>query len=180
MTLFHVPCHVRPSAGAALAAAILLMVGQPGARAQQSVSPIELNQTLLDRWLVVMPKVVKLNTSSDAPQTDDTLRPHLEKICMEAGFDSYDQCGEVIGYVGLIVSACDRRTRSFRDPIVMMRRQIARIEADARLSPADKDNATAELTQIVTRFPSNLPEAHLRLVTANRDRIFAVLAASSE
>jgi hypothetical protein len=179
MTLFHLRCHIRPSAGAALVAAALLMVGLPGARAQ-IVSPIELNQTLLDRWLVVMPKVVKLGKSSDAPQTDDALRPHLEKICAEAGFDSYDQCGEVIGYVGMIVSACDRRTRTFHDPIVLMRRQIARIEANTKLSPADKDKATAELKRIVARFPSNLPEAHLRLVTANRDLIFAVLAANGE
>lgn len=178
MTLFHLRCHNRPSAGVAFVAAALLMVGLPGAWAQQIVSPIELNQTLLDRWLVAMPKVVKLGKSSDAPQTDDALRPHLEKICAEAGFDSHDQCGEVIGYVGMIVSACDRRNRMFRDPIVMMRRQIARIEADARLSPADKDKATAELKQIVATFPANIPESHLRLMAANRDRIFAVLVST--
>jgi hypothetical protein len=46
------------------------------------------------------------------------------------------------------------------------------------LSPADKDKASAELKPIVAAFPNNLPEAHLRPVTANRDRIFAVLAAT--
>lgn len=59
-----------------------------------------------------------------------------------------------------------------------MRRFVARIEADDNLSPADKDKATAELKPIVAEFPNNLPQAHLRLVTANRDRIFAVLAST--
>jgi hypothetical protein len=125
---------------------------------------------------MAMPAVTQLGKSSTIPQTDEALRPHLQRICVEAGFDGYDQCAEVVGYVGIIVSACDRRSRMFRDPIVMMRRQIARIEADARLSPADKDKAMAELKQIVARFPNNLPEGHLQLVTVNRDRIFAVLA----
>lgn len=102
----------------------------------------------------------------------------MERICAEAGFDSYDQCAEVIGYIGMIVSACDRRSRTFRDPIVMMRYRIARIEADTKLSPTDKDKATMELKQIVARFPNNIPESHLRMMTANRDRIFAVLVSS--
>jgi hypothetical protein len=138
--------------------------------------PIDLNPSLLEKWLVAMPQVVKLGKSATVPQTDDALLPHLERICAGAGFESSDQCGAVIGYVGMIVSACDRRSRTFRDPIVMMRDEIARIEADANLSPVDKDNATAELKSIVAAFPNNLPEAHLRLMTAHRDRIFAVLA----
>jgi hypothetical protein len=162
-----------------LAAAIVLLflpVQLHHAEGQQQPTSIELNQSLLEKWLVVMPQVVKLGKSSTVPQTDDALLPHLERICAGAGFDSYDQCGAVIGYVGMIVSTCDRRNRTFHDPIVMMRREIARIEADANLSPADKDKATAELKQIVAGFPNNIPEAHLRLMTANRDRIFAVLA----
>jgi hypothetical protein len=162
-----------------LAAAVLLLLSPVlwhPARGQQPATPIDLNQSLLEKWLVAMPQVVKLGKSATVPQTDDALLPHLERICAGAGFDSSDQCGAVIGYVGMIVSACDRRTRTFRDPIVMTRREIARIEADDSLSPADKDKATAELKQVVAAFPNNLPEAHLRLVTANRDRIFAVLA----
>jgi hypothetical protein len=159
---------------AAVAVVVLSVVGLDDAHAQQP-APIQLDQALLDRWIVAMPQVIKLGKSG-APLTDDALRPHLDRICAEAGFDSYDQCGETIAYVGMIVSACDRRNRTFRDPVVMTRRQIRRIEADAKLSPADKEKATAELKQIVARFPNNLPQAHIGLVTANRDRIFAVLA----
>ena len=161
-----------------LAAAIVLLLSPVLLHHAQGQQPtlIELNQSLLEKWLVVMPQVVKLGKSATVPQTDDALLPHLEKICAGARFDSSDQCGAVIGYVGMIVSACDRRNRTFRDPIVMMRREIARIEADASLSPADKDEATAGLKEIVAVFPNNLPEAHIQLVTANRDRIFAVLA----
>jgi hypothetical protein len=166
--------RTMPLTLAAVALLCLSAVGLYDGHAQQP-APIQLDQSLLDRWIVAMPQVIKLGKSG-TPQTDDALRPHLNRICAEAGFDSYDQCGETIGYVGMIVSACDRKSGTFRDPIVMMRRQIRRIEANAKLSPDDKEKATAELKHIVARFPNNLPEAHIGLVTANRDRIFAVLA----
>jgi hypothetical protein len=56
-----------------------------------------------------------------------------------------------------------------------MRRQIAKIEANGDLSPEQKARATAGFKEVVARFPDNIPEAHLRLMTANRDRIFEIV-----
>jgi hypothetical protein len=98
----------------------------------------------------------------------------MERICDEAGFQSYDQCGDIITYIGMLVSGCDSKG-NFRDPIAMMRREIARIDADASLSPEEKDSTTAKLKQVVAAFPRNLPREHIRLMNANRDRIFDVL-----
>jgi hypothetical protein len=163
------------------ATAILLCsaVGPHESHAQQKSAAVKLDQSLLDRWLVAIPAVIKLGKSSSVPQSEDDLRPHMERICDEAGFQGYEQCGEVIGYVGMIVSACDSKG-TFRDPIVMMRGEIARIEADASLSPQEKDKATETLKEAVARFPGNLPRDHIRLVNANRDRIFEALVSRPE
>ena len=164
-----------------LAAAAMLLLFQSGARAQQPpAQPIELNQSLLDRWLVVMPAVINLGKSDAAPQTDDAARPHMEKICADAGFQSYDQCAEVIGYVGMIVSACDRRSRTFRDPILLMRRELARLEADTKMPAAARNQAIAEMKEIVAAFPNGFPASDIQLMNANRDRVFAVLIATTK
>jgi len=164
-----------------LAAAAMLLLFQSGARAQQPpAQPIELNQSLLDRWLVVMPAVINLGKSDAAPQTDDAARPHMEKICAQAGFQSYDQCAEVIGYVGMIVSACDRRSRTFRDPILLMRRELARLEADTKMPAAARNQAIAEMKEIVAAFPNGFPASDIQLMNANRDRVFAVLIATTK
>ena len=77
-----------------LAAAAMLLQFQSGARAQQSpAQPIALNQSLLDRWLVVMPAVINLGKSDAAPQTDDEPRPHMEKICAEAASRATTRAG---------------------------------------------------------------------------------------
>lgn len=164
-----------------LAAAAMLLLFQSGARAQQPPpQPVELNQSLLDRWLVVMPAVINLGKSDAAPQTDDAARPHMEKICADAGFQSYDQCAEVIGYVGMIVSACDRRSRTFRDPILLMRRELARLEADTKMPAAARNQAIAEMKEIVAAFPNGFPASDIQLMNANRDRVFAVLIATTK
>lgn len=159
-----------------LAAAAMLLLFQSGARAQQAPAQrIALNQSLLDSWLVVMPAVIKLGKSDAAPQSDDEARPHMERICAEAGFPSYETCGEVIGYVGMIVSACDRRTQSFGDPVVVMRRHLARLRANTRMPAAKREQSVAEVEKILAEMPDSFPEAHIALMNANRARIFAAL-----
>ena len=153
-------------------------IGQAAAQVQQrQAQPIELDQSLLDRWLVAMPGIIKLGTSGSAPQTDETARPHVERICAEARFDSYDQCAEVIGYVGMIVSACDRRTQTFGDPVVVMRRHLARLRANTTMPAAKREKAVAEVEKILAEMPDSFPEAHIALMNANRARIFAALDA---
>ena len=146
------------------------------AQAQQQPAPlVDLNQTLIERWIAVTPTLVSLSKSGAAPQSDAEARPHMERICSEAGFDNYDQCAEVIGYVGMIVSACDRRTQTFGDPVVVMRRHLARLRANTTMPAAKRERAVAEVETILAEMPDRFPEAHIALMNANRARIFAAL-----
>ena len=162
---------------AALAVAILLSWPlAPTAQAQQQPAPlVDLNQPLLERWIAVVPALLSLSKSGAAPQNDAEARPHMERICAEAGFDGYDQCAQVIGYVGMIVSACDRRTQTFGDPVVVMRRHLARLRANTRMPAAKREQAVAGVEAILAEMPDRFPEAHIALMNANRARIFATL-----
>lgn len=146
------------------------------ARAQQQPAPlVDLSQTLIERWIAVIPALLSLSKSGAAPQSDAEARPHMERMCTEAGFDSYDQCGEVIGYVGMIVSACDRRTQTFGDPVLVMRRHLARLRANTRMPATKREQAVAEVEKLLAEMPDRFPEAHIALMNANRARIFAAL-----
>jgi hypothetical protein len=172
----------RASALSLAAAAMLILAPNavPSAWAQQQLR-VELNQLLLDQWIAVAPaffKMSKSNPDFSHPETEAGLRAQMEKACIEANFDSYDQCAQVFGYVGLIIAGCDRRTRSFHDPIPLMRRDLARLEADISMPPAERDKKISELREALAGLPDRLPTEHLQLMTANRDRIFkAILSA---
>jgi len=165
---------------AAVAALFISPAAVADAEAQHKLIRVALDQTLLDRWLVAFPAVLKLGKSGAHMQTDDQVRPHMERICADAGFDSTDQGAEVIGYVGMIVSACDPRTRSFRDPIVLMRRERARLDADTRMPPAEREQKINALRRLLAVLPKRIPDEHRRLMTANRDRIFKVILPAAE
>jgi len=168
--------NIRSALATCAVAALVLFcpAARPEAQAQIA-APITFDQTLLDRWLEVFPAVMRTTKPDATPMSEQAGQEFIERICAKAGFASYDQCAEVFFYAGMIMSACDRKSRSFRDPIKLMRRQIAKIEANAALSPVQKGKATAKFKEVVARFPDNIPEAHLRLMTANRDRIFQIV-----
>ena len=174
-----VPEVVMPARTRLFALVVAILLSAPltqTAQAQQQPAPlVDLNQTLIDRWIAVIPALLSLSTSGAAPQNDAEARPHMERICAEAGFDDYDQCAQVIGYVGMIVSACDRRTQSFGDPVVVMRRHLARLRANTRMPAAKREQSVAEVEKILAEMPDSFPEAHIALMNANRARIFAAL-----
>jgi hypothetical protein len=76
-----------------------------------------------------------------APKSDDEARPHLERICADAGFNRADQCS-------------GDRTH----------------EANTKLPAADKDKKLAELRKAAADMPKEFPEGYLQLMNANRDR----------
>ena len=154
----------------------LPLAAQAQDQAQPQPAPlVDLNQTLIERWIAVTPTLVSLSKSGAAPPSDEEARPQMERICSEAGFDNYDQCAQVIGYVGMIVSACDRRTQTFGDPVVVMRRHLARLRANTTMPAAKRERAVAEVETILAEMPDRFPEAHIALMNANRARIFAAL-----
>lgn len=159
-----------------MAAILLVSPLAHAAQAQQQPAPlVDLNETLLERWIAVIPALLSLSKSSTAPQNDAEARPHMERICAEAGFDNSDQCAQVIGYVGMIVSACDRRTQTFADPVVVMRRHLARLRANTRMPEAKRERAVADVEKILAEMPDSFPAEHIALMNANRVRIFAAL-----
>jgi hypothetical protein len=165
---------MRPLALALSAAAMLLLPpAMPGAQAQQQKLRVELDQSLLEKWLLLMPQMTRLVQSGSMPQTEQEAQAVLERVCTKAGFDGYEQCTQVLGYVGMIASAWNPATRSFRDPLVQMRAQLASLEADTSPPTPERNRTIAEMKQILANLPEHIPQEHLQLVTANHDRVLA-------
>jgi hypothetical protein len=163
-----------------LAAAVMLATSpgvSPEAQAQaQEQRPlrVELDQTLLDRWIAVAPGFFRMSKtlSLSSPDLETVVRQQTEKMCAEAGFDSLDQCHQVFAYVGMFIENCDG-SGIFRDPIPLFRRRLARLEMDTKLPPAERDHTIVQLKLLLALFPDRLPAEHVRLLNANRGRIFA-------
>lgn len=161
----------------AVAATLALTSASPSiALAQATDAPPELTQALLDRWLVVIPAINRFAASSDAPQTEEAAQARLERVCIEAGFETHDQCTTTIGYVGILIGGFDPATKTFKDPIAKMRARIAEVEANTRLPTATKEQMTTQMKEMLAGFRHTIPASHLQLMTANAGHIFKTLA----
>jgi hypothetical protein len=114
------------------------------------------------------------------PKTDEAARPHMERICTEAGFAAFEQCGTTIAYAGILFSGFDPRTRTFENPSDAMCKRIALIEGNARMPSEAKEAMLAPMREAAAGFPKDIPDAHLRLMAGNRDRIFKTLKSSGK
>ena len=168
------------SAIAVTAALAFASAGPTTAIAQPTDAPAEFSQPLLDRWLTVFPEIAKLRHGGATSPSEAEGLAHMTSICAQSGFESFDQCTTTIGYAGMLFAGFDPRTGTFKDPIAMAHTNIARIEGNARMPAEAKERATAPMREIIAAFPNDIPEAHLRLMTANRDRIFRVLKGAAQ
>jgi hypothetical protein len=152
----------------------------PAAAQQPAPGVIELSSDVMDRWLVVQKAIAaRLKADLAAGKSDEQREAEsetfLDEACTNAGFASTDECSCAIGYVGILVTGYDTRTRHYGDPAAAAERRIAEIEANPKMSQAAKEGALAIARQGVEilrqLLPGPVPEAHLELMTAYHDRI---------
>lgn len=169
---------LRPALFAiAVTASLALTSTSPSTAVAQAVgAPLELNQTLLDRWLIVIPAINRLAAPGDAPQMEDAGQAQLERICIDAGFETHAQCTTTIGYVGILIGGFDPTTKTFKDPVEKIRARIADIEANTQLPVATKEQMTTQMREMLAGFRHTIPTSHLHLMTANARHIFKTLA----
>lgn len=163
-------------AGLALAAAAATT---PATAQQTDPDAVELSPVVMDRWLVVQKEIVARRkadlAAGKAEQSDEEAQAFFDEICGKAGFASTDECSDTIGYVGMLVTGYDPRTRRYGDPAAAAQRRIAEIEANTKMSQAAKDEALAVsregLEMLRQVLPNPVPEAHLELMNAYHGRI---------
>jgi hypothetical protein len=111
--------------------------------------------------------------ASDKP--DPKVQAQLDAVATKHGFASYDEYGDVIANVSLVLSGIDPKTKSFTEPPVVLKKQIDDIKADKNMPKKDKEAALADLTETL-KYTSNVqyPE-NVTLVTKYYDQLNSAL-----
>lgn len=111
--------------------------------------------------------------ASDKP--DAKLTAQFEEVVKKHGFASYAEYGLVVDNVSLVMSGIDPKTKTFTDPPVLMKKQIAALEAEKKMPAKDKEAALAEMNEaakyaVSVQFPENV-----KLVTKYYEKLVAAL-----
>lgn len=110
-----------------------------------------------------------------ADKPDPKIQAQLDAAAKKNGFANYDEYGDVIANVSLVLSGIDPKTKAFSEPPVVLKKQIADVTADKNMPEKDKKAALEDLNETL-KYTSNVqyPD-NVTLVTKYYDKLNAAL-----
>ena len=112
---------------------------------------------------------------------DPKIIAQLEDVARKNGFSSYDEYNNVIDNIGLVLAGFDPAAKKYVGPEAVIKAQIAQVEADKKMSPADKKQALAELNEVLkSPAPPIENKGNIDLVAKYYDKLAAVLGDDQE
>jgi len=160
---------------AAIAAAMFVSfagIASAQQQQQQEAAPpqIALTDQQVQGFVTATPEITKITEKLQA-EPDKKTQAQLDAIAKKAGFASFDEYGTVSANVGMVMQGIDPKTKKFGDPKAMIQAQIAELQADKKMKPAEKKEALAELNQALKDVQPIKNQGNIALVEKNYDKI---------
>lgn len=110
-----------------------------------------------------------------ADKPDPKVQAQLDAVTKKHGFASYDDFSDVATNVALVLSGIDPQTKTFSEPPVALKKQIAAVSADKSMSEKDKKAALADMNEAL-KYAVNIqyPE-NVTLVMKYYDKLNAMM-----
>lgn len=124
---------------------------------QQEEAPIKqiaLTDKQVENMLAVTQEMDTLTaTAPEDAKPDSTVTGRLERIARKNGFASFDEYTNVFDNVRLVLAGIDPLTKKYVGPEAAIKSQLARIQADKKMSAKEKQEALAEMDEALKSPP---------------------------
>lgn len=142
------------------------------------LAQIELTEKQIEALLVTqkeMDAVTDKLPEGAQDKPDPKLQAQLEGIAKKNGFADFNEYGAVYDNVALVMSGIDPKTKAFTEPPELLKKQIAAVQADAKIPAKDKKAILEDMNGAVkslepVKFPGNVT-----LVTKYHDKLGPLL-----
>ncbi len=96
-----------------------------------------------------------------ADKPDPKLQAQLEGIAKKNGFADFNDYGAVYDNVSLVMSGIDPKTKAFTEPPELLKKQIAAVQADAKIPAKEKKAILEDMSGALksvepVKFPGNV------------------------
>lgn len=154
-------------------ATVCLLVGGAFALAQADekgellkLAQIELNEGHIKGYLKIGPKLAKMfdriDKADDTP--DDKLKAELEALAKEGGFASFEDLETAVSNITFVMSGINEDDGTFREPVDVLKQELADTEADQDLKGNDKAELIAAIKESIEHTPKLKHQANVALV----------------
>ena len=113
---------------------------------------------------------------SENAKPDPKIIAQLEDLAKKNGFASYDGYSNVVDNISLVLGGFDPATKKYVGPDVVLKAQIAEVQADKKMSAKDKKEALADLNEALkSPAPAVENKGNIDLVAKYYDKLAAAL-----
>ena len=144
-------------------ATVAIVFHAPGVRAQQPPQQIQLNAKQIEQYIAAFkeltPLFEKLDQAGGKP--DPKLMAAVTAAVKKYGFKDLDEYDQVVVSIVAVLDGIDPKIRQYTDPIAAIKKEIAAVQADKKMNPAERKKAleslNAELSEVMpVQHPGNI------------------------
>jgi hypothetical protein len=162
---------------AVLAMATVAIVFQaPGAHAQQPPQQVQLTAKQIEQYIAAFkeltPLFEKLDQAGGKP--DPKLIAAVTGAVKKYGFKDLDEYDQVVVSIVAVLDGIDPKTRQYTNPIESIKKEIAAVQADKTMKPADRKKALEALNAELGEVQPVQHQGNIALVIKYYDKLSAV------
>jgi hypothetical protein len=117
----------------------------------------------------------------DNAKPDPKVDAQLDAVAKKNGFASYDEYNTVVDNISLVLGGFDPATKKYVGVDVVLKAQIAQVQADKKMSAKDKKEALADLNEALKSPPPAIEnKGNIDLVAKYYDKLAEALGESDE
>ena len=159
----------------------LLAPGAAFAQAQsaapdQPMKQIALTEAQIQAYIAAAAEiepVLDKAPQSDSDQLDPKLLAQLDAAAKKHQFATFEDYQDVAANIGLVMDGIDPQAKKYVGADVMLKKQIAEVQADAKMPAADKKQALAELNEALKSIDPVKNAGNIDLVLKYYDKLAA-------
>jgi hypothetical protein len=169
-------CTVGFAPAAVLGTGAALAQTEPSGSIYQGLRQVPLTEPQIKQYLAAQKDIEAV--LGDAPpdaadKPDPKIAAKLETIAKKYHFASYDEFNAVAGNIAIILEGVDPKTKKYVGSEVVLKQEVAEVQADKTMSPADKKSALAELADDIKAVVPVENKANIDLVLKHYDELAA-------
>lgn len=153
-------------------AALVLGFAAGGAQAQE-INQIKLTEKQVLGYIAAQKDLSGIASELQAAgeKPDAKLQAKLEDIAKKQGFSNFNELSDVADNISLVMSGLDPQSGEFSDPVEMLKKEIAEVQADASIPEKDKKQMLEELSEALKSTPPLKFNENIAVVKKNREAI---------
>ncbi|MBX9776404.1 MAG: hypothetical protein K2Y71_18655 [Xanthobacteraceae bacterium] len=144
---------------------------QPGPPPQVQLNPKQVEQYIA-AFKELTPLFEKLDQAQGKP--DPNLMNQVQAAVKKYGFNSLDEYDQVVVSIVAVLDGIDPKTRQYTNPIELIKKEIAAVQADKTMKPADRKKALEALNAELSEVQPVQHQGNIALVLKYYDQLSAV------